>query len=304
MICNHEKSEVVLETNSHKLYRCLSCELIVVRKKDAEELGHYQVYKNYYKPEGASRFFSPLELIVKTFRFFRARKIASINSKAESVLDIGSGRGWILYFLKKYFNYKVVVGTQISKNAYEFSKNKLNLEIYNKDLLEISFKRTFDLVSILHVLEHVKNPELYLENIYKLLSPRGFLYIEVPNYDSWSRRLSGSHWLGLDLRHHLSFFRPSLLVALLNKYNFKVKKMKFFSLEYSTFTSTQSLVNLITNSDSYVFEFLQGGEFKVKTFFHLFLFGTLFIPCLLINLGLYFSSQGEVITIIAQKNDN
>jgi 2-polyprenyl-3-methyl-5-hydroxy-6-metoxy-1,4-benzoquinol methylase len=304
MICNHDTSEVILETNTHQLYRCSSCELIVSRKKSIAEDNSCDVYKNYYKPDKASRFFSPIELIVKIFRFFRARKIASINKQANSILDIGSGRGWTLYFLKKYFNYTVTAGTQISKPAYEFSKDKLKLEIYNQDLLDISFEKTFDIVSILHVLEHVKNPEEYIEKIYKLLNHQGILYIEVPNYDSWSRKMSGKHWLALDLKHHLFFFRPSSLESLLHKYNFKINKIRSFSLEYSAFTSTQSLVNLITNSDSYLFGFLQEGKFKFKVIFHFFLFGLLFIPCLLVNLCLYFSKNGEVITIIAQKNDN
>ncbi|MFA5773630.1 MAG: class I SAM-dependent methyltransferase [Candidatus Paceibacterota bacterium] len=304
MICQNENPEIILETKGYKLCKCLSCELIFACKDEQKILNLVEVYSNYYEKETGSRFSIIIEFIVKIFRFIRAYKIYSLNTKAKSILDIGSGRGWILYFLKKYFKYDRVIGTQIAENAYKFSKEKLKLEIYNKDLLELSFEKKFDVISILHVLEHVKNPEEYVERVYELLNTKGLLFIEVPNYNSWTRKLTQEHWLALDLKHHLTFFMPSSIVSLLKKYNLKIKKIRTFSLEYSTFTSTQSIMNLITNSDSYFFEWLQNRDSNPKIIWHVFLFTILFLPCLLINLCLYFSRSGEVITIIAQKDKN
>ena len=301
MICQHENSKIILETKGYKLCKCLSCKLIFV-KKDAIELNSQNVYANFYKKENASRFGGIVEVIVKMFRFKRACKIYFLNKKARSILDIGSGRGWMLYFLKKYFKYDRVTGTQIAENAFRFSKEKLKLEIHNQDLLELSFENKFDIVSILHVLEHVENPEKYVEKISELLHDDGLLFIEVPNFNAWSRRLTKGHWLSLDLKHHLTFFTPTSLSSLLKKYNFKIKKIRTFSLEYSTFTSTQSLLNIITNSDSYFFNWLQNRNFDLKIIWHTFLFIILFLPCFFINLCLYFSKSGEVLTIIAEKN--
>ncbi|MFA6355260.1 MAG: class I SAM-dependent methyltransferase [Candidatus Paceibacterota bacterium] len=303
MLCKHEKFDIILEPKDYKLYRCLDCDLIYSQKNEEKILNQTEVYSNYYKEDTGGRFSFIVEFIVKMFRFMRSYKIYSLNTKAKSILDIGSGRGWILYFLKKYFKYDRVVGTQIAINAYKFSTEKLKLEIYNKDLLELSFDKKFDIVSILHVLEHVESPEEYIEKIYEILESKGILFIEVPNYNAWSRRLTLNHWLALDLKHHLFFFTPKSLTDLLEKYNFKVKKLETFSLEYSTFTSTQSILNLVTNSDSYFFNWLSHRDSNPKIIWHAFLFVIFFLPCLLINLFLYFSNSGEVITIIAQKND-
>ncbi len=302
MVCQNKNSKIVLETKGYKLYKCPSCNLIFAHK-DEQKINATEIYDNYYQKETASRFGFLIELVVKMFRFVRAYKIFNLKPKAKSILDIGSGRGWMLYFLKKYFKYGKTVGTQIALNAYKFSKEKLKLEIYNKDLLELSFKKKFDIITLWHILEHVENPEKYIERIYKLLDTKGILYIEVPNFNSWASKLTGKHWLALDLKHHLVFFTPSSLISLLKKYNFNIKKIRTFSLEYSTFTSTQSLVNLITNSDSYFFEWLQNRTFSLKIIWHTLLFIVLFFPCLLINLCLYFSKSGEVLIIVAQKND-
>jgi len=301
MICQNEKIDIILESKGYKICKCINCGLIFSSKDNS--LKKEEIYANYYKEDSGGRFSSTVEYIVKAFRFMRAYKIHFLNIKAKSILDIGSGRGWILYFLQKYFKYDRAVGTQIAINAYKFSKEKLKLEIYNKDFLELSFDKKFSIISILHVLEHIENPELYIEKIYDSLESHGLLFVEVPNYNSWARRFTGKHWLALDLKHHLFFFTTKSLITLLNKYNFKVKDLNTFSLEYSTFTSTQSVVNLVTNSDSYFFEWLQKKDHNPKIIWHIFLFIIFFLPCFLINLLLYFSKSGEVITITAQKND-
>ena len=303
MICENNNSKVILKTKGYTLSRCLSCDLIFAKKDEQNILNTEEIYSNYYKKENASRFGSPIERIVKIFRFIRAYKIHSLKPRAKSILDIGSGRGWMLYFLKKYFKYEKAVGTQISENAYLFSRDKLKLEIYNKDLLELSFPKKFDVITLWHVLEHVTEPEKYIERIYQLLDKDGMLFIEVPNFSSWASILTKGHWLALDLKHHLTFFTPASISLLLEKYNFKIKKITTFSLEYSTFTSTQSIVNLITNSDSYFFKWLENMNFNLKIIWHAFLFIILFLPCFLINLFLYFGERGEVLTVVAQKKD-
>src|SRR3989338_10490198 len=104
MTCRHENSEIVLEAMSHKLFQCRSCGIISAKKKEQKYLEPEKIYENYYEKEKASRFSSPVELIVKAFRLIRAFKIHILVPQGKSVLDIGSGRGWMLYFLKKYFN--------------------------------------------------------------------------------------------------------------------------------------------------------------------------------------------------------
>lgn len=243
-----------------------------------------------------------IEYIIRFFRFLRAFKIYTINPKARSILDIGSGRGFMLYYLKKYYKYKTAVGTQIEKNSYEFSKSKLGLEIYNKDLLDIQFKdRQFDLVTIWHVLEHVPRPEDYVIKIRKLLKPNGTLVVEVPNFDSWTRVFTNKYWLGLDLNYHLFFFNKKTLTSLLKKYGFKIKRAQTFSIEYSAFISTQSIVSLITKTDHIFFSSIQTGKFTPHIVIHIVLFSILFPVCFLINILLYFSDKGEVILVTAQK---
>ena len=301
MICDHRNSKEIYKFDTVYLYRCNECG-IIFSSRCREGLDSTSLYKKYYRNETAGRFSFGLEYIVRLFRLFRALKIFTVSPRAKSILDIGSGRGFTLYYLKKYYKYKKAVGTQISKNAFDFSRDKLGLQIYNKDLLELPLGNAgFDVITIWHVLEHVIKPERYIDRIYELLNDHGKLIIEVPNFNSWARVLMGRYWLSFDLKYHLFFFTPASLSALLIKHGFKIKVIHTFSLEYSAFTSAQSIINAFTGSDSIFFRALQTEESNYLIAVHAFLIILIMPLCFLINILLYFSKRGEVLFILAEK---
>lgn len=260
------------------------------------------LYAGYYKNETATRFNFGLEQVVKLFRFWRAAKVKSLVPKATSILDIGCGRGWMLYFLRTYFGFTAVAGTQISLPAIKFARERLKLNIYDHDLLELALpKESFDVITIWHVLEHVTEPKEYVREMYRLLKPNGTLLVEVPNLRAWSRRLTGKYWLSWDPKYHLTFFDPCSLAKLLSTTGFRVKKIHTHSLEYSTFTSVQSLVSRLTGSNQRFFGWLQRPTLSPIILLDVLLFIILTPPCFFINLLLYFSHYGEVLFIIAEK---
>jgi len=302
-VCTHSNCKTIHTYGAYRLNKCLDCGIMFSSQLKSADPN--SVYVNYYQNETPIRFRFGIEFIVKAFRLLRAFRLYTINPQAKSILDIGSGRGFTLYYLKKYFGYKKTVGTQIEKNAYLFSKNKLGLDIYNKDLLDFSLpSNSFDLVTIMHVLEHVKYPEKYVIKIKSLLKKNGMIVIEVPNYDSWTRRFCNGYWLGLDLKYHLYFFNKKSLCSLLKKHGFKILKTHTFSLEYSTFTSAQSIVSWLTKSDSVFFNMLQGRKQNNKTMTHILLIALVALPAFFINLILYFSDFGEDLLIVAKVEDN
>lgn len=304
MKCPHKNIRRLYQFDAVLLNECQDCNVIFSDKYAKENFEPKKIYNNFYKNEIAGRFNFGVEFIVRLFRLYRAVKIFTIYPKAKSILDIGSGRGFTLYFLKKVFGYYTAIGTQIEAAALKFSREKLGLDIYGEDLLEIDLKeKQFDLVTIWHVLEHVRDPEAYIERIYRLLKDKGRLVIEVPNFDSWTRRFSGKYWLGLDLKYHLCFFNYVSLSRLLEKHSFKVRLVHTFSLEYSTFISMQSITSRLTDSDQLIFNWLQGKEkFNPAVLLNIFIFILLLPLCFLVNLFLFFSRRGEVLLIVAEKN--
>lgn len=302
MFCRHYLKIKISQYGNISIFQCRDCKLAFSSNLQ-KKINPNKLYKNYYKNEILTgRFKYGLENVIKLFRFFRAFKILTISPKTKKIIDIGSGRGYMLYFLKKYYRYTLTIGTQLDQKAYLFSKKNLKLNIFQKDFLGIPFKNeTFDIVTMFHVLEHLQQPEQYLKKIYRVLNRRGKIVIEVPNYNSWTRLLTKQFWLGLDLKYHLNFFTASSLTKMLNRYHFKVLNIHTFSLEYSAFISAQSILSLITNSNQLIFYWLEGRKFSLNLIFHIPLFVLLFPICLIINLILFFSERGEVLLIIAQK---
>jgi 2-polyprenyl-3-methyl-5-hydroxy-6-metoxy-1,4-benzoquinol methylase len=83
------------------------------------------------------------------------------------------------------------------------------------------------------VLEHPKNPQMYLRRVRELLQPGGVLFLGTPNVGSYSNRYKT--WLGqvglkrkrrghhYNTRHHIFFYTPPVMRHLLEEhYGFRV----------------------------------------------------------------------------------
>ncbi|MCA9662108.1 MAG: class I SAM-dependent methyltransferase [Myxococcales bacterium] len=77
--------------------------------------------------------------------------------------------------------------------------------------------RRFDLITLTHVLEHLRRPVAALEWIRRHLAPGGILVVEVPNFDDAARPLWGLSYRPLELGDHLSFFDRATLQQALDR---------------------------------------------------------------------------------------
>jgi SAM-dependent methyltransferase len=186
---------------------CQSCSLIFQNPRMADfELDKYYSSGAYRQTTNA-----PPEGMDKS-EDNRAKIDTSIikkyTRKPASHLDVGCGRGYLLNRL----NAKLKVGVE-SEVGYVKAKNVL---VYKK--INSITQRSFDLVTVIHTLEHVSDPLGYLRKTVKLLSKNGFLVIEVP---SWKTR-GGP--LGLA---HLSHFEPDVLKLMCKQVGLSVEHTEF-----------------------------------------------------------------------------
>src|SRR6185369_9596500 len=136
------------------------------------------------------------------------------KSKDAKVLDIGVGRGEMLYCMKKW-GYNDYLGVDISPSTISFCKS-LNL---NCLLVEDTIKwlesnqNTFDLITLIDVLEHIKkeNTIEFIRTIYKSLKPSGVLIIQVPNMQAPYALIPRY----IDITHEVGYIEKSLQQVLL-----------------------------------------------------------------------------------------
>lgn len=148
------------------------------------------------------------------------------------VLDMGCASGYFARELKKK-NCRSW-GVDNDKEALKIAK-KYCEEVALQDLdqpLQLPFKKKFfDDILLLDVLEHLKNPELLLEQIKPFLGPNGKMIISVPNIAFISIRLAllRGKWqyvkTGIMDESHLRFFTKNTLTHLIDQCGYHLDKI-------------------------------------------------------------------------------
>jgi 2-polyprenyl-3-methyl-5-hydroxy-6-metoxy-1,4-benzoquinol methylase len=194
---------------------------------------------DFYSQPG--KYDSWLEELDARDRLWRRRlnKIRS-TKRPGSLLDVGTGIGQFLAMARG--QYSEVYGIEVSTTAIGIAREKYGLELFHGVIDDLVPQgRTFDNITVFHVLEHVPDPKAMLKTCHSLLNPGGCLVIAVPNEISSLRglkrrifnRLRGHQdhgTLGLPRltldgsisEIHLSHFSPPVLARLLEATGFKV----------------------------------------------------------------------------------
>ena len=210
----------------------------VMLNKEYEMLVTKPVPENiadYYKSEDyISHTDSKKSIIDKVYQFVKnitlkrkLKLINSFNTSSKNILDVGAGTGDFLKFCKN--NSWNVFGVEPSIDARNIAKEKEVVLLEN--LSEIKNK-SFDIITLWHVLEHVENITEYISNLKELLSDNGRLIIAVPNYKSYDAKHYKDFWAAFDVPRHLWHFSQTSISKLFAKENMVVEKtlpMKFDS---------------------------------------------------------------------------
>jgi 2-polyprenyl-3-methyl-5-hydroxy-6-metoxy-1,4-benzoquinol methylase len=168
-------------------------------------------------------------------------------SDSGRVLDVGCGRGHLLTAMAQ--RGWECYGTELS--AFPGDERPQppgagRVTILRGAVEDLPLEHAFfDIVSIWHVLEHVRNPSTTLQTIARTLKQGGVLALAVPNYSSLQRIVFGKHWFHLDCPRHLYHFRRDLLLNWLDEYGLTVEKVGTFSAEQNLFGFVQSALNVI-----------------------------------------------------------
>lgn len=97
-------------------------------------------------------------------------------------------------------------------------------------------ERPFNTVTAFDVIEHVRNPRVFLANVHRLCVPGGIFILSMPDLGSWSRRLMGRRWYFYIPEEHLFYFTRQNIQALLEATGFEVvttkRALKHVSFDY------------------------------------------------------------------------
>lgn len=137
-------------------------------------------------------------------------------------LDIGCNTGLLLDLLREA-GYRTV-GIERSPSGAEAVA--AGHEVHALDIeAGLELRQRFDVVTMTHVLEHLRQPTRALEWVREHLHAQGLAIVEVPNWGDLARPLWGTRYRPLELGDHLSFFERETLAGLARRAGLRVRAL-------------------------------------------------------------------------------
>ncbi|MBV4430575.1 methyltransferase domain-containing protein [Clostridium tyrobutyricum] len=138
-----------------------------------EELN--EIYNNYY-------YISPMSGIGETKYIGMLDTLNRYFDKNDKIMEIGCSEG---YLLKKLENlgYDNLIGIEPGPQAND--AEKLGLNIIKGYFSEKTISQKYDGFYLMHVFEHFLDPFTILKSMKNLLSEKGKIIIEVPNFNGY-----------------------------------------------------------------------------------------------------------------------
>jgi 2-polyprenyl-3-methyl-5-hydroxy-6-metoxy-1,4-benzoquinol methylase len=224
------------------LARCHSCNTVQSLITDdwrAEAEQIYKHYEVYHQGEGVE------QAVFDSSGASQTRSIKLVSKLCDEIelnqtghiLDIGCANGnFLRAFGSTYPNWQLSGAEFDSKHACDLQTISNFSCLYSGSLDNIN--RKFDLITLIHTLEHIPSPQFLLKQIGKLLNPKGFIFIQVPHYIENPFEL-----MTVD---HASHFDVTTLSGLLYRSGFNTINIAtdWVSKEISLIASLSETVNL------------------------------------------------------------
>jgi 2-polyprenyl-3-methyl-5-hydroxy-6-metoxy-1,4-benzoquinol methylase len=227
-LCGSPKASLVYKTPSvhmaffrdifaQRVQRCSNCDFVFTNPMmPADKLERY--YSENYLLEGLPVPRTVEEFLSERYKeiwFSKQRDLELVLKSKNSgrLLDIGCASGTLLWLAReKGFE---VQGVEVGRSSVEFARKVLGIEVFLGQLEEAHFAAgEFDVVTMIHSLEHVPQPRRVLREVHRILKDNGVLVAVVPNFVSWSSARDGEKWRWLQPENHYSHFTPVTLANL------------------------------------------------------------------------------------------
>lgn len=215
LVCGGTASERGLKKGKWVYRRCRTCGLlwsdpiptgeeITEHYSGKFERGNYELVRRY----------------ASEYRLVHRQLADWINPRpGDRVLDIGTFTGELLDILAT--RGADVHGAELQPEAVRIANERLGGRVHQVDVHDFEFGQgTYDIVSMMGLIEHVSDPRRMVRRAAELLRGGGRIYIETPNAGSAPARLLRSAWPPLAPIEHIHLFSARALEILLKQERF------------------------------------------------------------------------------------
>lgn len=224
-LCGGSERRRLFTKNGFTFVRCATCSLVFSNPQVREEFVEAE-----YRTGGSNDIWVEVLLSPRQMDMDRA-KFSSLLDELEPhrgggrILDVGCSIGLFLKLAEERgWN---GVGIEFSDRARRYAVEELGLEVVETPLDDADWPpKSFDVVTLNSVIEHLNEPRRMLAEIRRLLKPQGALYVITPNVESLACRLLHDRAATFDGRNHLVYFSAPTLTRALEVEGFRVQSME------------------------------------------------------------------------------
>jgi 2-polyprenyl-3-methyl-5-hydroxy-6-metoxy-1,4-benzoquinol methylase len=213
--CGGNQYRAFIRDPRHQVVRCTQCGLYYVNpvpseatlSRQAQDSRAYtddQLLKVKFFDRRARRLFDRID------NLRRCGRLLDIGCAIGTELAVARERGWI------------VTGIELAESSVRIAR-EAGFDIRSAPLIETSFADgSFDLITMNHVLEHVAHTPAFMQEVRRILSDDGLLFISLPNVHAWKFYVRRGNYEWTFHNDHYIHFSVTTLPLFLNRYGFEV----------------------------------------------------------------------------------
>lgn len=234
--------------------KCTKCQLLFTNPRPTEsEISPYYDFPDYYSHEDKAKNLTQwIYNQVRTYNLGQKIKMIEEYVQPGKLLDYGCGTGQLLF--EATINFWKVNGVEPNQKAREKANLKLGDKVFSS-IDNLKSDQTYDVITLFHVLEHVHELRKTTKSILKYLKSDGYLFIAVPNHESFDAQNYGKYWAGWDVPRHLYHFSEQAMDSFRKEFDLTLREVKpmpfdafYVSLLSEKHQSNTSLVKAYFNS--------------------------------------------------------
>ena len=204
------------------IVRCRKCgHMYADSQLSAEELSAlYQ--RPYFFGDEYHDYIADKAVLQKNFAL-RMRTLQAYLQPARHrhLFEIGAAYGFFLDAVKD--NFDTVKGIDIAEDGIRYAREQLRLNVAYGDFLDYPCNgKIFDVVCLWDTIEHLQQPQLYIEKLSDVTAPGALLALTTGDIESLNARWKKETWRLLHPPTHLHYFSAKTIARMLDKYGFSV----------------------------------------------------------------------------------
>ena len=240
-LCSETSNVVLFEVGTQSVCRCAACNQVYVTginvgTVQADYDKDYFAERNAYinRWEEFSRLFQ--KIIDKIIKFKPQGRLLDVGCSVGIFLDVARKNGFD------------VKGVEVSTWASEFARQK-GFDVITGGLLDATYpEKSFDVIILNHVLEHLPKPVEILLEAKRILKDDGLLVIGVPNFGSYMAAIKKGKWASLQPDQHIWQFTHESLLHLLMKSGFSELYFEAKENHHLNWLRPESIIFFIVNT--------------------------------------------------------